>query len=73
MFIIGGDGVKFQGNGAFIKLLSVCPIPALCYALVPVQNILIYPGHTFDGQGQKYWDGKGGNGGKKKPVSWVLG
>ncbi|WWC88101.1 uncharacterized protein L201_003005 [Kwoniella dendrophila CBS 6074] len=24
-------------------------------------------GHTFDGQGKKYWDGKGGNGGKTKP------
>ncbi|WVQ65135.1 uncharacterized protein L199_003308 [Kwoniella botswanensis] len=24
-------------------------------------------GHTFDGQGAKYWDGKGGNGGKTKP------
>ncbi|OCF56636.1 hypothetical protein L486_05490 [Kwoniella mangroviensis CBS 10435] len=24
-------------------------------------------GHTFDGQGAKYWDGQGGNGGKTKP------
>jgi galacturan 1,4-alpha-galacturonidase len=24
-------------------------------------------GHVIDGNGAKWWDGKGGNGGKKKP------
>lgn len=29
-----------------------------------------YLGHTLNGQGQLYWDGKGSNGGATKPVSY---
>ncbi|KAF6211523.1 hypothetical protein GE061_012036 [Apolygus lucorum] len=30
-------------------------------------TVLGKPGHLLDGEGRRWWDGKGGNGGKKKP------
>ncbi|KAK1993834.1 family 28 glycosyl hydrolase [Colletotrichum falcatum] len=59
-----GTHVTFEGNTTFGYKLWAGPLISFSGS-----NILIdgADGHTIDCQGQRWWDGKGGNGGKKKP------
>ncbi|KAK2057402.1 family 28 glycosyl hydrolase [Colletotrichum caudatum] len=59
-----GTHVTFQGATTFGYALWTGPLVSFSGS-----NILIdgAGGHSIDCQGQRWWDGKGGNGGKAKP------
>lgn len=56
--------VTFSGQTTFGYTPWEGPLIAVSGDGVLVQGA---PGHTIDCDGKRWWDGKGGNGGQKKP------
>ncbi|KAK0382904.1 hypothetical protein NLU13_8820 [Sarocladium strictum] len=59
-----GCNLIFSGNTSFGYTPWTGPLIAISGQNVAVQGA---DGHIIDCQGQRWWDGKGANGGKKKP------
>ncbi|KAI8963420.1 glycoside hydrolase family 28 protein [Daldinia sp. FL1419] len=59
-----GTTVTFQGTTTFGYKEWEGPLISVSGTKITVKGA---SGHVIDGQGAKWWDGKGGNGGKKKP------
>jgi polygalacturonase len=59
-----GTTVTFEGTTTFAYQEWVGPLISVSGTNIKVNGAT---GHVIDGNGAKWWDGKGTNGGKKKP------
>lgn len=64
-----GTTVTFQGTTTFGYKEWAGPLISVSGSNIKVVGA---SGHVIDGQGAKWWDGKGSNGGKTKPKVCIL-